>query len=217
MGIAFRLWLYYVALEPYARRFWPDLLISWSRLLKARLHDPLVGRDLQIGCFAGVLLVLFTSWPATILHRIDANTFTSGRIAVAEVLESHQSSLTFSFFLLAFLLILRVVLRNTWLAGIVFTIAYVLFAIRRDSIWELYLSNAVWASLLVCLYVRYGLVSVVAGWFTVLVLLRFPFTADFSAWYAHGGMLALASVLLVTGYGFYISTLAGRRVPTPEL
>ena len=27
----FRHWLYYMALEPYIRRYWPDVLIAWSR------------------------------------------------------------------------------------------------------------------------------------------------------------------------------------------
>ena len=26
-------WLFYVALEPYVRRFWPQLLIGWTRAL----------------------------------------------------------------------------------------------------------------------------------------------------------------------------------------
>ncbi|HEY7574104.1 MAG TPA: serine/threonine-protein kinase, partial [Thermoanaerobaculia bacterium] len=45
VGLAFfssgSFWLIYVALEPFARRSWPDLLISWSRLLSGRFRDPL--------------------------------------------------------------------------------------------------------------------------------------------------------------------------------
>ena len=46
-------WLLYMALEPYARRRWPHMLIAWKRLLAGRLHDPLVGRDVLIGCLLG--------------------------------------------------------------------------------------------------------------------------------------------------------------------
>jgi len=49
-------WILYLALEPIVRRRWPDSIISWSRLLAGRLRDPLVGRDILIGCLAGVLL-----------------------------------------------------------------------------------------------------------------------------------------------------------------
>ena len=43
-------WLFYLALEPYVRRAWPDWLISWTRLLGGMtVRDPLVGRDVLGG------------------------------------------------------------------------------------------------------------------------------------------------------------------------
>ena len=47
-------WLFYIVLEPYARRLWPRTMISWVRLLDGRLRDPQVGRDVLIGCLWGV-------------------------------------------------------------------------------------------------------------------------------------------------------------------
>ena len=38
----------YLALEPYVRRTWPVILITWSRLVSGQLRDPLVGRDLLV-------------------------------------------------------------------------------------------------------------------------------------------------------------------------
>ena len=43
-------WLLYIALEPYVRRRWPATLVSWSRLLGGNVRDPLVGRDVLVGC-----------------------------------------------------------------------------------------------------------------------------------------------------------------------
>ncbi len=43
-------WLLYVALEPWVRRRWPRVLVGWSRLLAGSFRDPLVGRDILIGC-----------------------------------------------------------------------------------------------------------------------------------------------------------------------
>ena len=34
------LWVFYLALEPYARRMWPHALISWARLLAGGWRDP---------------------------------------------------------------------------------------------------------------------------------------------------------------------------------
>jgi serine/threonine-protein kinase len=44
----------YLALEPFARRRWPGMLISWTRLLSGDWRDSLVGRDILIGSATGV-------------------------------------------------------------------------------------------------------------------------------------------------------------------
>jgi hypothetical protein len=49
-------WLSYMALEPYVRRRWPSLLISWARLSSGKFGDPLVGRDFLVGTFAGAIV-----------------------------------------------------------------------------------------------------------------------------------------------------------------
>ena len=49
----------YVALEPYVRRFWPDGILGWTRLLSGYVRDPRVGRDVLIGCvFAAAMALL---------------------------------------------------------------------------------------------------------------------------------------------------------------
>src|SRR5205085_8045647 len=52
------LWIIYVALEPYVRRFWPDGILGWTRLLSGYVRDPRVGRDVLIGCVIAVFLSL---------------------------------------------------------------------------------------------------------------------------------------------------------------
>ena len=52
---AVEMWLAYVALEPYVRRLWPRMLVSWARLISGRGRDPLVGRDILIGTVAGAV------------------------------------------------------------------------------------------------------------------------------------------------------------------
>jgi hypothetical protein len=51
-------WLSYVSFEPHVRRLWPRTLISWARLLSGRFRDPLVGRDVLVGIFGGVVLAV---------------------------------------------------------------------------------------------------------------------------------------------------------------
>jgi hypothetical protein len=41
------------------RRFWPDGILGWTRLMSGYVRDPRVGRDVLIGCvFAPVLPLL---------------------------------------------------------------------------------------------------------------------------------------------------------------
>jgi len=50
--------LIYLALEPYVRRRWPSLIISWNRLLVGDWHDPMVGRDVLVGGVLGLVTLL---------------------------------------------------------------------------------------------------------------------------------------------------------------
>ena len=56
--ISMTLWTFYIALEPAVRRFWPDGLLGWSRLLAGHFKDPRVGRDVLAGLIFGVALAL---------------------------------------------------------------------------------------------------------------------------------------------------------------
>ncbi len=38
------MWLFYVALEPYVRRYCSDIMISWTRVLNGQIRDARVGR-----------------------------------------------------------------------------------------------------------------------------------------------------------------------------
>jgi hypothetical protein len=51
----------YLALEPYVRRFWPDGILGWTRLLSGYLRDPRVGRDVLTGCVITVALGLWAT------------------------------------------------------------------------------------------------------------------------------------------------------------
>jgi hypothetical protein len=47
---------FYLALEPWGRRYWPETLVTWSRVVAGRWNDPLVGRDVLIALLGAVLL-----------------------------------------------------------------------------------------------------------------------------------------------------------------
>jgi serine/threonine-protein kinase len=60
------LWLFYLALEPYVRRWWPHRMVSWNRLLAGDFRDPLIGRDTLIGAVIGMtMMVVLNLWTLT--------------------------------------------------------------------------------------------------------------------------------------------------------
>ncbi|MBK8286132.1 MAG: hypothetical protein IPK97_15355 [Ahniella sp.] len=80
-------WLVYIALEPIARRRWPQLLVGWNRLLLGRIGDPLVGRDLVLGVFCGLALVMVVHLSVLAPHWLG----TTGEMPHASVISSLSS------------------------------------------------------------------------------------------------------------------------------
>lgn len=46
---------FYCAIEPFVRRWWSEIFISWSRLLAGDFRDPMVGRDILVGALLGLV------------------------------------------------------------------------------------------------------------------------------------------------------------------
>src|SRR5205823_2266869 len=127
----------YLALEPFVRRHWPDLLTSWARLVEGRVLDPRVGRDLLVGVLAGVVYALLdrggdafaagTAEPDPL--QLDA--LLGGRHVVAHLLRVAAVSVTSATVCLLLLLGLRVALRRERLA----VAAALLLFTARDGIF----------------------------------------------------------------------------------
>jgi len=64
--------------------------------------------------------------------------------------------------------------------------------------------------------IRWGLISAFVAWFSLMLLLHFPITTDFDAWYLRSSLFALGAVAAMGVYGLYTS-LAGRPLPADRL
>jgi len=212
-------WMLYLALEPYVRRHWPQAIISWSRLVTGRLRDPLVGRDVLWGVLLGVVWSVVVSVGFLTLKREGATpqlpntTLLLGGRQVAGIwlLNVVQAILgTLELFFVLFLL--RVLLRNKWLATACFVALFTtLNALQGDHpqimapVWLVVFSIAAFA------VTRFGLVSLAVASFTANVLLNLPYTLDPSVWYASSVFTVLLSFVALAGWGFYTS-LAGQQL-----
>src|SRR6185312_2283197 len=124
----------YLALEPYVRRHWPQTIISWTRVLHGRWRDPLVGKDILFGAVFGVLcnLILYT-YEVVLLHLGDSPATSDPEFLLnarhllgnwlLRIPWELQGTLVFFFILF----LLRVLLRNKWLAAAVFVAIWVFY------------------------------------------------------------------------------------------
>jgi len=209
----------YLAFEPYLRRFWPTLLISWNRLTTGRFRDPSVGRDLLVGTAVGVwcwpvlecLTVLAPDWlgPVQPFWRTLPTTLAGGRHLLAVSLFC-LSAVGVSLVYLLTLILLRILLRKWWLWAPVFIFQGAFFFIMSDftSIARWLVVVALMIAFLL-LVTRLGLLAAIAFFFAAYILNNFPLTANLDAWYLGSSLFALGVVAAVGLYGFYTSTTGG--------
>ncbi|MGA2031461.1 MAG: serine/threonine-protein kinase [Thermoguttaceae bacterium] len=211
-------WLCYFALEPYVRRFWPQTMITWSRVLRGSFRDPWVGRDILVGVACGILLVLLLEidnllppWlglslpaprlppPAYGLAAVLGLRFKLS-ILVADLL----ASITLGLIVLVLMLLVRRVLRPTWLAlGGAWLLLTAIQTISADcDVAFPWITGAIVTSIAMAVLLRGGLVALMAAAFTCSLLMASPITADFHAWYAPACELAVAIVGALLLWGF---------------
>ena len=127
--------------------------------------------------------------------------------------DAHAGMIIWALWLLLILLFLSRVLRRKWLlvsaAWLLFTFIFGLqFHITNAEGWVIIgLLNVCW----IILQMRFGLLATAVFLTNYFLLLTFPVTSDFSAWYAEGTFFVLGVFLITCGYGFYTS-LGGQKV-----
>lgn len=222
MAISFNLflvvlvWILYIAVEPFVRRRWPWILVTWTRLLAGQWRDPLVGRDVLVGCALGIATVLCIqfsilapSWfghPEERLSTPYLDATTVGLFLSKMISEVAFAGLMQGLGVLFVLFLLRVLLRRDWLAVVVcvlvFTAGQVSTAEARWIVLPIILLSFVLAFVVL---IRVGLVSVALAIAVISVLLDFPVTFQTSAWYSRAGYAAAAFIVGLALFGFRTS------------
>jgi hypothetical protein len=216
-------WLCYLALEPHVRRLWPQLLISWSRLMNGQWGDPLVGQNVLLGVLTGVLAsaafqlqVLAPAWfGLTPQPFMPSNPLTlDGPLAVGGyLLLLVIRRLGDALYFLMTLSLLRQLLRREFLASCAFVAVWVLIDVPYEGGHPVlgWFFCGIFFSLLVWVYLRLGLLAGVVMILTELALDGAPLTANFSAWYGGNALTVVAFLFALAAFGFYTSQ-AGRPI-----
>ena len=210
-------WLAYVAIEPLARRRWPDLIVSSTRLLAGRLRDPLIGRDFLIGAVLGatgaalsVIYVLTTS--ALELPRLGlplaslVDPLSSAGQAISQFAWTIQIAVQDSLGVMLLMLVLTIVLRRRWLAtAALFLIGIGLAGISPGAPIVLIAHGA----LVAFTVTRYGILAMLASTLFFLSMTWFPLTLDLNAFYFASSLIPVVLLLTLAWCALYI-TLAGK-------
>ena len=212
-------WMTYMALEPWVRRQWPHSIIAWTRLLSGKVRDPRVGTDVLFGVLLGLAWVLIYDglfWAKIRLGAIPALFATNYLLGVRQALGSSliqvPGSVLAAFFFFGVLLVLRLVVRNQWLAAAGFVALWTTLKVLTSNhpLIELPAQVLIYGiAAFAC--VRFGLLTLVAAVFVADIMLNAPISFDFSRWYASTTLFVPIAVAGLTAWSFH-AALSGRRL-----
>ncbi|MGE0128881.1 MAG: protein kinase [Blastocatellales bacterium] len=215
-------WPAYMGLEPYVRRRWPVMLISWNRVLAGSWRDPLVGRDVLIGLIIGAIVTSIPALPGSgsIPHSTLLGTSTllrilSGdRLTTSALISLPAYSVTGALMCVFLLFLMRLLARRDSLAAVLFTLFMTVFYALGQ--WQTAVALLLIFGLYAVVIMRYGLMTLVSTFLVVYVLNNFPVTLNFAAWYAGTGLAPIVLLLALAVFAFYTS-LGGQKVFTGKL
>jgi serine/threonine-protein kinase len=198
------------------RRYWPETLVSWNRLLAGRLRDPLVGTHLLVGCAVGTMLAallsvrrLIPGWfgmEATWPPHPRSSALNGALALLGNLLDGVMGSILITLTILLLLSLLLMLLRRKWIA---IAAAVSVFAVLRNV--GVYGSDYFLVSLagelvliggFILLLTRFGPVAAIPAYFIETAPFELALTLDFSTWLANGALLTILviSALMVYAY-----------------
>ena len=208
-----RWWIYYLALEPLARRYFPVMMTSWNRVVAGRFRDPMIGRGILIGAAVGVwyalpvLLIEGTSDPSP--NPVNMSGF---RFLLSQFMIVMQTAAGGSLFWAFVFVIFSLAVRKTWLAILVFIAIItptIYFSIPERG-FGLAIGLLVYLGIISTLLSRFGVITSISFVFCVRLMVHIPISFDFSGPDFPGTMFAVVTVTAWACYGFWTSL--GRRV-----
>jgi protein kinase-like protein len=218
-------WVFYIAIEPYVRRLWPRLLISWTRLGDGQFADARVGRDLLIGCLVGTAIGLAVAahQAAPVLlglppGRPDNVGYVENQLAsllglryqLAELLVLARSNAILMMGFVVMLVMSRLTLRHPVAAVAAVGLLFVPLALPKGEILALNVGFALLVTaLLLAVMFRFGLLAGGVALLTHATLESAPLGMGLGSWPTGRTLLVLALVFGVGLYGF-VRSLGGR-------
>jgi hypothetical protein len=222
-------WMFYLALEPYVRRIWPETVISWSRLLTGRLNDPVVASHVLVG-LAVAAAITVTGEFANIVQMQLGHAAPVSNISLmvrfmgkenpaAMSLRALLEALYMGLLYLLSLVLFQLVIGRRWVASITFVIlvSASIAAQQWQDIGSIScLQSLIVTGLILMLLVRFGLVATLAALWAVYLLRDIPVTSDQMAWYARQTRFAVGLLSAVALAAAIVATRSARHKGLPS-
>jgi serine/threonine-protein kinase len=206
------MWILYMAIEPYMRRRWPKMLISWTRVLAGKPYDPRVGRDVMLGALGGIAMAIIqdgvnalpTWFHLANVRLIQPTHMTLGSPIGMLAALGYFSDLSVQWALatVAFLVVARFLTRRDWLAVVLSGVCLGMVVLAAENLMIAVPAAMLCSVIVYTLLFRFGLLSVAVTLFFYFVLRRWPLTFDFSQWFVWRAMFSLSVLLGIAVYAW---------------
>ena len=198
-------WILYVALEPFARRRWPQMLISWQRALSGRWRDPLVGRDVLIGAVVGtfgllllgparVLIPMKLGVPGVLPYPLGEDAPVSVGATIAWFITAPLTAVFIVLGIVFFLILARRIVRVGWLAAIIVTLLFAAQYVDPSLPVLTWVPALLYVAGLVFTTVRFGVLSGIVAQASMLAIGLTFRSNDPSNWMFFALMIATAAI-----------------------
>ena len=211
----------YLGFEPYVRRYRPEAMISWVRLLHGRVRDALVGRDVLIGLAGGACVVatwhaLLAAHPLLGFGEAIAMTTPSTLLGgvnhfVYYVLWNFTFSARDAVTVAMLLAVINTLAKKRWLADALLFLCVFGVALRipGDAVPIKLLFTATVAGIILVVLRHAGVLGVAMVAFTGNLYTIMPMTLNPNAHFFALGIIALLIPLTLAVLAFVVA-LAGR-------
>jgi hypothetical protein len=190
----------YLGVEPWARKLWPHVMVTWARVIAGRWRDPLVGRDILVVLAAVTLDYALQRLLQLSLGVVDPpgnglnlDGLLGGRLMAVVMLGPMLFGLTVAISFFSVLFVARLLFRRTWVAALIYFVFWgAMFgagsALRGD--WLLLAEWLIEVSFLLFMTLRFGLFAA-AVFSSLSMLIDWSiFTYEFGAWYGQSSLVA---------------------------
>ncbi|MBZ0113302.1 MAG: serine/threonine protein kinase [Thermoanaerobaculia bacterium] len=202
-------WVAYLAFEPLARRWWPESLVAWNRLLRGSWRDPSVGVSVLSGSLLGLIFMGLGGLSQLVRQQLDStlplalNAETlNAALGLNRTLSTAIGLVPFAiyngFVIILQLVLLQSLLRNRRISvpvSIALLAAGVALLGGGDLVAWGY--GFLFATLAVGTLIRSGLLTFCVAFWVETLLTSFPLTAHLDGWFAESAILALGLVFAI--------------------